>query len=282
MSARVKEGLTKFHGEKEFTSTGVIGPTADNPWLVGGENQLRVVVENVGGGNSITVFGRIRNQTAYSTLATVVGATAGTTVDISLIDEVYFNCTVYAASGGTPKLVASGFFKLASSGSSDTASNLGAGAGVFDSKVGNDFQFKSLVAGSGITLTPSATEISIAANASPKLSLIFNTSPTTAVGDLVRVTGIDTVDTIADNSAATIPNGVFGVALAKPTATTVEVVFTGIVPGYAGFTPGDSVYVSTTGVVTQSAPVTGMWQQIGFATSTTELFVNLKTPLEQL
>ena len=47
------------------------------------------------------------------------------------------------------------------SGEANTASNLGAGQGVFSQKVGVDLQFKSLVAGSGITLTPSATEISI-------------------------------------------------------------------------------------------------------------------------
>lgn len=42
-----------------------------------------------------------------------------------------------------------------------TASNLGGGAGVFLSKVGGDLQFKSLTAGSSITLTPSGTEIQI-------------------------------------------------------------------------------------------------------------------------
>lgn len=44
-----------------------------------------------------------------------------------------------------------------------TASNLGAGSGVFASKVGTDLQFKSLVAGANITLTPSGSEIQIAA-----------------------------------------------------------------------------------------------------------------------
>ncbi len=47
------------------------------------------------------------------------------------------------------------------SGEVNTASNLGTGAGVFASKVGADLQFKSLVAGTGVTLTPTATEITI-------------------------------------------------------------------------------------------------------------------------
>ena len=50
-------------------------------------------------------------------------------------------------------------------GEANTASNLGAGSGVFGQKVGIDLQFKSLTAGANITLTPSATEISVAAAA---------------------------------------------------------------------------------------------------------------------
>ena len=46
-------------------------------------------------------------------------------------------------------------------GEANTASNLGAGNGVFAQKVGVDLQFKSLVAGSGITLTPTANTITI-------------------------------------------------------------------------------------------------------------------------
>lgn len=46
----------------------------------------------------------------------------------------------------------------------DTASNLGAGDGLFAAKVGNDFQFKSLVAGSGITLTPSANDVTVSSS----------------------------------------------------------------------------------------------------------------------
>lgn len=49
------------------------------------------------------------------------------------------------------------------SGEVNTASNLGSGEGVFASKVGADLQFKSIVAGSGVTLTPTATSITITA-----------------------------------------------------------------------------------------------------------------------
>lgn len=49
-------------------------------------------------------------------------------------------------------------------GEANTASNLGAGEGIFAQKSGVDLQFKSLVAGSGITLTPTANDITIEAS----------------------------------------------------------------------------------------------------------------------
>jgi hypothetical protein len=49
-------------------------------------------------------------------------------------------------------------------GEANTASNVGAGEGVFKQKVGVDLEFKSLVAGTNITLTGSADEITIDAS----------------------------------------------------------------------------------------------------------------------
>jgi hypothetical protein len=150
----LKDANAKFGIEKQFTATGDIAASGASPFNVRAENQLRVVVENVGGGNVIRVRGKIAKQTAWTNLATITGATSGTTVDISLVDELYFDCTTYAASGGTPKLVAAGFFEKASSGGggsgeANTASNQGTGGiGLFDSKVGVDLQFKNIAAGS--------------------------------------------------------------------------------------------------------------------------------------
>jgi hypothetical protein len=51
------------------------------------------------------------------------------------------------------------------SGEINTASNLGAGDGLYSAKVGVDLKFKSLTEGTGITLTPGANEIEIASHA---------------------------------------------------------------------------------------------------------------------
>lgn len=120
----LKDANAKFNIALNFTATGVITGsgaadsigTAAVPFNVRAENQLRLAVENVGAGNAVQVQGRIAKQTAYTTLATITGPSAGTTVDISLVDEIYFNCSTYSASGGTPRLVGAGFFKQAASG----------------------------------------------------------------------------------------------------------------------------------------------------------------------
>jgi hypothetical protein len=53
----------------------------------------------------------------------------------------------------------------ASGGEANTASNLGAGEGLYGAKVGVDLRFKSLVGGTGITLSSDASEVTIDADA---------------------------------------------------------------------------------------------------------------------
>lgn len=50
---------------------------------------------------------------------------------------------------------------LSGSGEENTASNIGAGTGLFNSKVGVDLQFKSLVAGTGVSLNSGADTVTI-------------------------------------------------------------------------------------------------------------------------
>lgn len=115
----------------------------------------------------------------------------------------------------------------------------------------------------------------------PKLVATFNTDVGTLATHLLRVNGDNTVTQITDNASGTIPNGVFGVGLSKPSALQIDVVFTGIVGGYSGFTIGSPLFISTLGVPTHTPPTTGMVQQIGFAVSATELFVSLMQPMRR-
>lgn len=115
----------------------------------------------------------------------------------------------------------------------------------------------------------------------PKLVATFNTDIGTLATHLLRVNGDNTVTQITDNASGTIPNGVFGVGLSKPSALQIDVVFTGIVGGYSGFTIGSPLFISTLGVPTHTPPATGMVQQIGFAVSATELFVSLMQPMRR-
>ncbi len=50
-------------------------------------------------------------------------------------------------------------------GEINTASNLGAGAGIYSTKVGVDLRFKSLIAGTNVTITPTANDIIISSTA---------------------------------------------------------------------------------------------------------------------
>lgn len=272
----------KPHVETSFGSTGVFGP---NPLVSNMVSNLRVVIENVGAGNTVIVKGRLQGQSSWVTLATITGASTGVTVDVSTSDETQFECTAFQASGGTPRLVASGFFRRPGTPDLTDATNLGSGEELYAGKTGNTLEFKTLTAGTGIALTPSASEVEISstgtATSALRLSVVYNTDAFTAPGDLVRVTATDYVETITDNSDTTIPNGIFGVAFSKPTNTTVEVVFLGVIGGFSGFTPGQALYISTLGIPTHTAPATGTLQSIGFAVSPTEFFLQIGTAIRR-
>ncbi len=114
-----------------------------------------------------------------------------------------------------------------------------------------------------------------AATEAPKLIEEFDSDVSTVAGDLVVIDASNTVTRILDNDSLTMPNGVFGVCTSKPSPTRARVTFIGIQTGYSGFTPGLPLFVSTLGVPTHTVPLTGMVQQIGFAISSSALFLNL-------
>jgi len=54
-------------------------------------------------------------------------------------------------------------------GEVNTASNVGAGSGVFKVKTATDLEFKSLVAGAGVTITPGANDITLSATGASEM-----------------------------------------------------------------------------------------------------------------
>jgi hypothetical protein len=121
----------------------------------------------------------------------------------------------------------------------------------------------------------------VAATQAPKLIATFNTDVGTDVGDFVKVNGNNSVTAITDNSAAEIPNGIFGICYSKPSSLIAEVLFVGIMAGFSGLTTGQAVFLDTFGLATQTAPSTGMSQQIGFAVSATEVFISILQPMRK-
>ena len=91
------------------------------------------------------------------------------------------------------------------SGEANTASNLGAGQGVFGSKSGVDLRFKSLVAGSNVTLSADANSITINSTGGGGGSSRYNAGN----GCWVHATGPGVTYTKSSGQGTiTVPNGV--------------------------------------------------------------------------
>lgn len=91
-------------------------------------------------------------------------------------------------------------------GEANTASNIGTGTGLFSSKVGTDLQFKSLVSGPGVTITPSGTTVTISSTPTASLldvQIVTGTNySATSANDLIIV------DTAGADRTVTLPSAV--------------------------------------------------------------------------
>ena len=92
------------------------------------------------------------------------------------------------------------------SGEANTASNVGTGSGVFKAKSGVDLQFRSIVAGSGVTITQNADNITVASAAAVALANVHVVSGTnyiaTVANDVILVANSGT------NLTVTLPTAV--------------------------------------------------------------------------
>lgn len=98
------------------------------------------------------------------------------------------------AVNGQGIILAGGVWTPGNPASADTASNLGAGNGVFKSKVAADFQFKTLVAGTNISITNNANDLTLNSTVTSPFSASFTSTAQviTSGGALTLAHGLGT------------------------------------------------------------------------------------------
>ena len=109
--------------------------------------------------DSITIFNN-QNRTIFrtDTIANVQNF-AGTPIG-NLQDVVLYLSKIVVRGTSVTEAVSGG----GGGGEVNTGSNVGAGDGVFKGKVGVDLEFKSLIGGAGVTITPGVDEITLSAS----------------------------------------------------------------------------------------------------------------------
>jgi hypothetical protein len=115
---------------------------------------------NIGGGAEVFA----QSNGSLEEFRTLVGGN-GITVTQG-VDEILFE-TNFTSTGGTigitsgPGNTINFEVLIAGGGEANTASNIGAGVGLFAQKIGVDLQFKSLIAGEGVLITDNGNDITI-------------------------------------------------------------------------------------------------------------------------
>ena len=113
-------------------------------------------------GDTVTIYSVLdATLSEFDTVANIQNQ-AGTNVG-ALADVVkYLNSFIFIGSTSSDSTTGGG--GSGGTGEANTASNVGTGAGVFKQKTGVDLEFKSLTAGTNITLTQNANDIEISAS----------------------------------------------------------------------------------------------------------------------
>lgn len=140
-------------------------------------NRLKFKTLNAGNGVTITsgtneiVIASDAATTTASNIGTGTGiftTKSGQNIQLRSLKAGTGNINLTVAASGTGNEI-----EFVNTAEINTASNLGAGTGVFAQKSGYDLQFKSLIAGNNVTFTYDSTSITIASANAPNTALSF-------------------------------------------------------------------------------------------------------------
>lgn len=110
----------------------------------------------------------------------------------------------------------------------------------------------------------------------------FTVAASVDVGDLVYLTGDYSGDRASYTATTTAP--AVGVVQDKPTGTTATLVFSGLLDGFSGLTPGDELFLGITGgIITSSSLPTSpgnVVQRVGVAVDATTILFSFAQPVE--
>jgi len=152
----ISDGFYKADsGELVTTVTSAGGTT-----LIGTRTDDDVLIKGLTAGANITLTPSATDITIASTGGGggFYGVTWNDDSTVKKTDRLHFNPADFYLSGEEPVL---NFIRDAAAGEANTASNLAGDEGIFSSKVAVDLQFKSLTAGTNISLSSDANAITI-------------------------------------------------------------------------------------------------------------------------
>lgn len=144
-------------------------------------------------------------------------------------------------------------------GEANTGGNVGGGAGVFAQKFGVQLQFRSFVAGTGVTITPGTNTITISASTSAETNSYLNNSGSTIPAFiLVRQDSSGNINTINPSSESQVIN-ILGILLQDTDNGEYGAVALGglITNITTSFIVGNILYLSKSGGLTITVPEIG-------------------------